>query len=226
MEKYLELIKENALFDNIKEKDLLSLLACVRAKKKEFPKDALIILAGNEVREIGLILEGRGQIVEEDYHGHRNILTHLAPGDVFGEVFACAGVKSSPVSVVAETPVKALFLDFQRISNVCESACRFHSQLINNMLKVLAQKNIENNRKISCLGSRSIRSKVEIFLSSHMRKAGANPFLIPYSRADMADYLCVDRSALSFVLGEMRDAGLINFQKNKFELLPGFWDQE
>lgn len=222
MDKYFSVLEKVSLFEGIQTPDLQALLQCVQGKIRDFPKDSLIIMAGSAIRDIGIILRGEVRILKEDVNGHRNILAHLGPGDVFGEIFACAGVEKSPVSVESEAPVTVLFIDFRRIVNVCESACRFHSRLLHNMLKLLAQKNLENNAKISCLGRRTIREKVEAFLALEMEKAGANPFSIPYSRSDMADYLCVDRSALSSVLSQMRGEGLIDFSKNHFHLLPGF----
>lgn len=222
MKKNLEILKLVPLFAGIAHEELGGLLVCLGAKVKDYAKDEIVLLAGDPVSHVGLVLEGSVQVYKEDFNGNRNILALVGRGELFAEVFACVGLDRSPVTVVADSDATVLFIDFRRIVTSCSSACAFHSRLVENMMRLMARKNIALNEKVSCIGHRTTREKVEAFLLMQVERAGRNPFEIPFSRAEMADYLCVDRSALSAVLGKMRDEGVLRYRKNQFELLEGF----
>lgn len=219
MKEYLEIYKNVPLFAGISEAELLSLLQCLHAQVKSYPKGGVVLLAGESIRQVGIVLEGTVQIIKEDLHGNRNILGRFAQGELFAEVFACIGIEKAPVTVFADTGTVVLFIDFRRIVTSCTAACAFHARLIENMLLLMARKNLMLSEKVMCIGHRSTREKVEAFLTLQQERAGTNPFDIVFSRAEMADYLCVERSAMSAVLCKMRDEGAIRFHKNSFELL-------
>ncbi|OPJ64654.1 Crp/Fnr family transcriptional regulator [Clostridium oryzae] len=223
MKEYLETLKKVSLFKNIKENEIGNMLSCIKADIKSYKKEDIIILAGDPVKSIGIILSGNVQVVKEDSYGNRNILAYLEKTEIFAEVFACAEIEGSPISVIASSECTIMFLDFKRIVCSCESACEFHSILIQNMLRVISTKTIELNEKLSCLGKRSIEEKVRAFMLMQKERHGKDSFKISLSRAEMADYLCVDRSALSAVLSRMHQDGKINFYKNHFELLDNFF---
>ncbi|MEM1485494.1 Crp/Fnr family transcriptional regulator [Oscillospiraceae bacterium PP1C4] len=222
MKKYLEILINIPLFAGIQENELESLLGCLNAQVRHYPKGEIIMLSGAPMNSVGIVLEGSAQILKDDFNGNRNILARVKHGELFAEVFACIGIEHAPVTVLADTRAVVLFIDFRRIVSSCTSACAFHSRLIENMLRLMARKNMMLHEKVSCLGHRTTREKLEAFLLLHMEHAGTNPFEIPFSRNEMADYLCVDRSALSTVLGKMRDEEVIQYHKNSFELLDGF----
>lgn len=218
-----ERMADMPLFANIKPDELAQLLPCLGAQTKMVPKGGVVLLAGDPVKDVGLMLEGSAQIVREDEAGNRNMLGRVESGELFAEMFACIGVETAPVTVVAETDVRTLFLNFRRIIHSCTSACAFHSRLVENMLRLFAQKTLALNEKLDCVGRRTLHEKVHTFLDTQRRHHGHNPFIIPYSRAEMADYLCVDRSALSAILSRMKQAGEIDYQKNRFTLLKAFY---
>jgi len=220
LKKFSGAFREIPLFEHIEAENLLHMLPCVNARVKHYRRGEIILLTGDKVRDIGVILSGSAQVLKEDLDGNRNIYANLQKTDIFAETFAYAGIEKSPVSVVATADADVLLLDFRRTISVCKNLCTFHSQLIENMLRLTARKNIEMSNKISCLGRRTTEEKAEAFLTLQMETSGENPFTIPFSRAQMADYLCVDRSALSAVLCRMRDEGKLRFTKNRFELFP------
>lgn len=156
--------------------------------------------------------------MREDIFGNRAILTALMPGQLFGETFACAGVEILPVSVIAVSDCKILLLDYRRIITTCPTACVFHSRLIENMLKILAGKNLVLNQKIEALSARTTREKLLAYLVAQAGVAGSRRFTIPSTRQELADYLSVDRSAMSREMGIMQKEGMIRFKKNCFEL--------
>ena len=167
---------------------------------------------------MGVVLTGSLHIVQEDFWGRRTILTHIGPGELFGEAFAFAELERLPVSAMAAEDAEVLLLDQRKIMSPCPEACGFHSDLVGNMLRILARKNVGLVQKIAHLTRRSTREKLLSYLSIRAREAGSGSFSIPFNRQELADYLAVDRSALSNELSKMRDEGILEFDRNEFEL--------
>ncbi len=217
MKKYNEILKNSPLFYKIDMDSFEQILSCISPKVMSYKKDEVILLTGNRVDFVGLILRGRVKIVKEDVDGNSSILANLTKSELFAEVFACAEIDCSPVTVVATEDCEVLFMDYRKIIHTCSSSCQFHRELVENMLKVVARKNLLLNEKIEILSKRSTREKLRAFLN--MQKGAANKFTIPFNREELADYLCVDRSAMSKELCKMRDEGLLQFNRNRFEVL-------
>lgn len=218
MEKFFELLGKVAIFENIEENHLESLLECLGAAVQEYAKNDILLLADSRVASVGILLSGTAQIVKEDVLGNRNIMAEISQGELFGEAFACAGISKSPVTVLTTTGCKVLYIQFNRIITTCPSSCGFHTTLVKNMLQLIAKKNIFLNNKIDILSKRSTREKLLTYLSMQMQKAGGTKFKIPFSRDELADFLCVNRSALSRELCNMRDEDILDFNRNEFEI--------
>ena len=157
--------------------------------------------------------------VKEDYLSNRTILTEIKKGGLFAEVFICAGLEKSPVTAISVTTSEIVFIDFKKIISVCSTPCDFHSKLIENMLKIIAQKNVMQNNKIELLGKRTIRNKLSSYLLEQVERTNKMFFTIPYNRNELADFICVDRSALSRELGKMSAENIITYYKNEFKIL-------
>ena len=218
MKKFLPVIRSAQLLSGISEEELAAMLSCLNAEKKDFPKEAFVLRAGDTADSIGLVLVGTVLIIQEDIWGNRNILSKAGPGQTFAAAYACAPGSKLNVSVIAETPVTAMFLNVKRILNVCPSACSHHSRVIRNLLSELAGKNLRLNEKLTHIGQRTTRSKIMSYLSAEAQRLGTYEFDIPFSRQQLADYLAVERSGLSLELGKMRSEGLIDFHKSHFIL--------
>lgn len=173
---------------------------------------------GNTADSIGLLLEGSALIIQEDIWGNRNILSKAGPGQTFAAAYACAPGSVLNVSVVAETPVTAMFLNVGRVLNVCPSACSHHSRIIRNLLGELAEKNLRFSEKLTHMGQRTTRAKLMSYFSAEAQRLGKYEFDIPFSRQQLADYLAVERSGLSLELGKMKNDGILDFHKNHFVL--------
>jgi len=217
MKNIFDAISTNPLFRGIAFDDFERMFGCLSARTARYKKDDTILLTGDEVGYVGLILSGSLQIIKEDLNGNRTIIAELSVSELFGETFACAGISRSPVTIQAVEDVELLCIDYQKITRSCTAACPFHSKLIENMLSLIAQKNLMLNQKIEILSRRSTREKLLCFFD--FQRGVAQKFTVPFNREEMAHYLCVDRSAMSHELGKMRDEGLLKFQKNTFELL-------
>ena len=194
------------------------MLSCLRAEKRDFPKEAFVLRAGDTADSIGLVLSGAVLVIQEDIWGNRNILSKAGLGQTFAAAYACAIGSRLNVSVIAETPVTVMFLNVKRILNVCPSACSHHSRIIRNLLDELAEKNLRFNEKLTHMGQRTTRSKIMSYLSAEAQRLGKYEFDVPFSRQQLADYLGVERSGLSLELGKMRSEGLLDFRKSHFVL--------
>lgn len=216
---YEHILLASPLFEGIASSDLPAMLSCLGFVRKAFKKHGIIYAAGDTAFRMGVLLEGRVDIVQEDFWGNQGILSRLMPGDIFAESFVLAQAEAIPVGVMAAEDSQVLFLEYNRILHTCTNACTFHDRLIANLLSITARKNIALTQKMEHLTKRTTREKLLSYLSSQARQAGAKQFAIPYDRQALADYLAVDRSAMSAELGRMRREGMLNFHKNQFELL-------
>lgn len=215
---YTTVLQQNELFSSVAESDLPTLLTCLEAYDRSYEQGEIIVLAGDVLREVGIVLSGVVQLVKEDINGDVHTLQQIPAADMFGLVYACVGVDQMPLSVVAATDVQVMFIDFRRLVTVCQHTCPFHAQLVLNTLEAVARKNIQLRLKLDLLSKRTIRAKLSAYLMHEMEKKGSS-FSIPYNRKQLADYLAADRSAVSKELGKMRDEGIIRFHRNKFAIL-------
>jgi CRP-like cAMP-binding protein len=218
MEKYYPVLKSSPLFTNIGSDDLPSLLSCLSAVQRSIGKNEFLFSAGDEATHVGIVLSGSVNVIQEDFWGNRTILTHITPGSLFGEAFACAQFPNLPVSVIATEKTDVLLVDANRIITICPSACTFHARLIRNMIEILSMKNIALVQKMEHITKRTTREKLLSYLSEQARIADSPAFDIPFNRQELADYLSVDRSAMSAELSKMQAEGILHYQHNHFEL--------
>lgn len=217
MKNHLPFLARVPLFHGIDENELSEMLHCLNAKTAGYQKGEIILLEGQPVSSVGVVLSGQVQIVKEDFSGNRNIMAELGPGSLFAESYACARSASLPVTVVGVAEGEVLWLDYARIVTTCPSACRFHTRLVENMLAILASKNILLSQKIEHVSKRTTREKLLVYLSDQAAH-GSGEFDIPFNRQELADYLCVDRSAMSNELAKMQREGILRFRRNHFRL--------
>lgn len=218
MERYIELYRQNPLFAGVEETQLLSLLDCLQAQKRTYPKGALLFSAGTAVTQLGIILSGRINTVYEDLLGGRSIIGSMEAGQLFCDAFSCARNPRLPVSVVAQTDSVVLLIDHSRILHTCSSACRQHQILIENLVQILAEKYVALNRKVIHLSGRSTRRKLLSYLSEQLRISGGKPFVLPFNQQELADYLFIDRSGLSTEWNRMKKDGILELQNDLITL--------
>ncbi|MDR1820820.1 MAG: Crp/Fnr family transcriptional regulator, partial [Oscillospiraceae bacterium] len=180
---------------------------------------AYIFSEGDRAGRIGVLLSGAARIITEDFWGARTILAAAEPGELFCESYVCARVGRIAVSVEAASAAEVLLLDYKKLITVCGSACAFHSRAIENMLYVIAQKNVALTEKMQHITRRTTRGKVLSYLSAQAKGAGSAEFTIPFNRQELADFLAADRSALSAELSRLQKEGLIEYRKNQFKIL-------
>lgn len=218
MKKICDAMKKSVLFWGIREEDLEQIVSCFEVKLSRYERDEFVIHQGERAKGVGLVVSGQLHIIREDFLGNREILTEVGPGDIFDEVYAVLADEYQSIAVVAVQQAEAAFLSIDKMLTTCSSNCTFHNIIIKNMLRVMAQKNLMLTRKMAHLSRKSIREKLVSYLSDESSRQGKREIKIPFNRQQLADYLSVERSALSRELSKMKDEGLIEFYKNQFVL--------
>lgn len=205
------------LFENVQNSEVLELLKCIGIKTKVFKKNAYILRSGSKIDYLAVILGGNAVMSKTDSFGKQTVIEKLKMNDIFGHNIVCCGLDKSPVDVVAENECEVLFLPFEKVVTPCEKLCPYHLQLIKNVMKMISKRNSLLNDKIDIIGQKTTRDKIMALLETYHN--GQRVFSIPYTREEMAKFLCVDRSAMSRELCRMRDEGILKFSKNHFEIL-------
>ena len=211
-------LANTSLFHGIREDEIKDLLSCLNAREKTYKKDETILRAGDTVSQIGLVEEGSVNIVVNFYWGNSNIFGHVEKGSIFAENYAAVPGKELICDVVAAEDARVVFLDMNKLESTCGKSCTFHNRLIHNLLKISAQKNLGLSSRMMHIAPKSLRERLLSYLSEQAMEHGSAHFTIPFDRQQLADYLGVDRSAMSNELSKMQKDGLIAYRKNEFTL--------
>ena len=221
MQKYLPILRSCPFFNGRRDDEILSILHCVQAATTTRPRGSYILRAGDTTEVMGLVLSGSVLILQEDLWGHRNILSKCTAGDFFGEPYAATSGTVLNVNAVAEDDCTLLFLNVKRLLTSCPTACDHHQKLIRNLVSVLANRLLVFNDKITHVSKRSTREKLLSYLSSESVRQASLSFDIPFDRQQLADYLCVDRAAMSVELSKLQKEGILKTNRRHFELIVG-----
>ena len=219
MKAFYSVLRKCPLFDGIEMEDLEGMLTCLGGIRQQAVKGQVIFGEGDPATHVGIVLTGAVRLEREDYYGNRSIVAHLGPTELFGESYACADVAVLPVCVVADENSEVLLIDCRRITVTCANACAFHSRIIFNLLRLVANSNLVFDQKIQVTSQRTTRQKLMAYLLNQAKLLGTDHFTIPYDRQALADYLEVDRSGLSVQISKLRQEGVLESDKNTFTLL-------
>ena len=209
----------STLFQGIAEEDLTAMLYCTGYHLASYTKGQVITLEQEEVRHIGIVLSGTVDMVLEDLWGDKTLLVRSRETEMFGETFACSDDNRALATFVAAEDSQVVFIPFHKIMHTCSNACRFHHQLVENMVRIIAAKNRELLRKVDIVSKKTLREKILAYLSVQAQLQQSHYLELPLGRVELAQYLCADRSALTRELEKMRADGLIDFHKNTFKIL-------
>ncbi len=212
------------LFRGITENEVLELLPCLNVREDKFKKDEIIFRAGSSVSEIGLVQSGSVNIVVNFYWGNSHIFGHIGKGQIFAENYAAVPGKELVCDVVTSENTEVLFLDMKKLLTTCKKGCAFHHRIIYNLLRICAQKNLNLSSRMMHTASKSLRERLLSYLSEQALEHGSSHFIIPFDRQQLADYLAVDRSAMSNELSKMQRDGLITYRKSEFILRENMLD--
>ena len=212
-------LSRTILFRGAAPEEVEAMLTCLQAEVRSYARGEVIYRAGDTVSAMGLVLSGSVSIENDDVWGNKSILDRVHPGQVFAETYACVPGEPLMISAVAAEPSEILFLDMGRVLHLCSSSCDFHNKLVRNLLSISSQKNLSLSRRIFHTSAKSIRGRLLSYLSFQSVQQGSREFDIPFNRQQLADYLSVDRSALSNELSKMQRDGLLRVERSRFTLL-------
>ena len=207
------------LFTDIKIDDLTAMLGCIGYHIGVFKKGEIIIFEEENIKHVGIVISGAVDMIKEDLWGNKTMLIRMRKNELFGETFACGEDNLSVVTFIVSEDAEILFIPFHRVMHSCTMACAFHHKLIENMVRIIANKNRDLIRKIEIISKRTLREKILAYLSIQAQVQGNRYFEIPLGRVELAEYLCADRSALTRELAKMKEDGLIDYDKNCFRIL-------
>lgn len=207
------------LFVGVEEIELEKVLGCLGGTVRRFGRGEPILLAGPFEGELGLFLSGKGRVARETVDGEEATIGILEKGDLFAETYAVMGAGELPVSVFAVEESQVLFLRADKLLHPCAAACPFHLQLITNLLAIIAGKSKRLNDRMFYLTHKTIRSRLESYFYDCAKAAGGPAFTLPMSQSELANYLCIDRSAMCRELGHMKEEGLVKGQGRTFTWL-------
>ncbi len=219
MKEFISILKETKLFAGCKEEEILAMVGCLNARVHIYHKGECVLRAGGRVADVHLLAQGCLHIQKDDYWGNRSIIETVCVGEMFGEAYAAPDSGAVPIDVMAVEDSVVIALEMRRILQGCAAACDYHLRVVQNLVFAISQKNRSLLEKIFHVTGRTTREKLISYLSAQAAKNGGSTFTIPFNRQQLADYLRVDRSAMSAELGRMRDDGLLEFEKNRFTLL-------
>ena len=219
MKKYIPILKRTRLFAGVGDGEIESMLSCLGARLKTYKKGEYVFRQGEHISDITVLLEGNLHIQNDDFWGNRSILGEIIVGEMFGEAYATQDGGALINDVVAIEDSAVIFFDIKRILTTCSSACRFHATTVQNLFFAISEKNRKLVQKLGILSKRTTREKLISYLSEQAKQQNSGSFTIPFNRQQLADFLSVDRSAMSNELCKMRDEGLLEFDKNRFKLL-------
>ncbi|PWM40129.1 MAG: Crp/Fnr family transcriptional regulator [Clostridiales bacterium] len=218
MEEELAIAASSDLFMQIEPHELRRMMGCLQAHKKTYRDQETIWEAGSAICQVGLVLRGRVYLESDDFWGNKSIYAEIPRGSSFGEAYALSEGDPLPFNAVSRGESAILFLDIRRMANMCSRACSCHRMMNEHLLKIIAAQTMELNRKIKHLSARTTREKLLSYLSSEAQRQRSAYISLPFNRQELADYLSVERSAMSRELGKMKAEGLIDFSRNVFAL--------
>lgn len=211
-------LTETELFRDIEPGYMPDLLSCLKTREKRYARDQVILRAGDRPREFGLVLSGSVSLSASFYWGGSSLLGQVKKGDIFAETCAVLPGQEMRWDAVAAEDTRILFMNMEALLTPCESNCDHHNRLIRSLMRICAEKNLALTARMMHTAPKTIRERLLSYLSEQAAAAGSAVFTVPFNRQQLADYLGVDRSALSNELSKMRRDGLISCRKNDFVL--------
>ena len=211
-------MKKSKIFDNISDADIKALHFCFKTRVLNIKKGEVLIDEGEPFESIVLVLDGHLRTVINDYYGGNSILADYYTGDAVGIEEAFTNSTLAQYTLIAIEDTQVLTMNKYKVVQPCENLCPRHTQLQNNLVKIISHKNIELMQKFNHITKPSTKDKVLAYLQFVSKQTNSRYFDIPFNRQELADYLSVDRSALSFELSKLKKQGVLDFNKNHFML--------
>lgn len=218
MKNDLPILKRTKLFSGVSGEDIATVLHCLNASEKSYGKKEYVLRQGEYIHDLLVLMEGRLLIQKEDYWGNLALLNEIRPGEMFGEAYIAPDSGPLLNDIIAAEDSTVFLFDMDRVLSVCPSACPFHTRLVKNLFYAISEKNRSLVQKLGHMSQRTTREKLLSYLSDEAKRQKDSSFTISFNRQQLADFLSVDRSAMSNELCKMREEGILDFYKNEFTL--------
>lgn len=218
MKEYIKVLENTSLFTDVTAEEIDAMLQCLGVTLKHYRKGDYVLSAGDKLLDLMILVDGVLHVQKNDYWGNLSIVNRISAGEMVGEAYLAPDGGPLPNDIVAVENCAIMFFDIQRIFSLCPSACRFHSTVVKNLFFAVSEKNRALVTKLGHISNRTTRDKLLSYLSDESKRQGSSSFAIPFDRQQLADFLSVDRSAMSRELCKMRDEGMLKFDRNRFEL--------
>ena len=218
MQKTLESIQGYELFDGMSLEEANAMMECLEGRVISRDKGAAIFVEGSRATRFGIVLSGSLVVVKDGLDGKRSIIKRIGEKELVAAAQAFSGAKTMRVRVEADAPSRILILNAERVGSPCCKSCAFHARLVRNVMRIISAKTLELNAKIDILSHRTTEDRLLAYLHSFAEKCGSREFDIPFDRQQLADFLCVERSALSAEISRLVRAGSFDCRKNHFTL--------
>ena len=218
MDNYLSLMMQSKLFEGFSNSDCQTIYSLLQPNLREFSRNEIIVNEGDRVEDIGILCAGRIMSVKIDYLGNTHLMEILQRPMIFGIEIVTTPSQISPITMISTEKSSILVFSYHRFMAKDVLLDQFRVKVLNNIMHLLANENVKKMYKIEVLSKRSLRNKILIHLHLMEKKAGGSPFSIGMDREQFAQYLCVNRSALSHELSTMKKEGLIFFHKDIFTI--------
>lgn len=217
-QKYLPMLRKNYLFSDLTDREVLYLLKKLDARERSYTRNEIIAQAGERPGRIGIVLSGHVDLIQEDFWGYQVLIRRIKPQEFFADSYVMSVEETLSVAAISHRDSRVLYIDYKNIliSTPENYPCQY--RFITKLLAMIGYKNVLLLKKINILSKHTIRKRLMAYLSDEARMAGGNEFTISLDRQSLADYLAVDRSALSAELSQMQRDGLLSFKKNAFVL--------
>lgn len=218
MKEYIPVLAQTKMFSGIAPDEIFPLLDCIHARRAEYSKGDFIIEEGASIYDFGIMLSGHGRSIKWDAQDRLIMISLLEPGSEIGVLLAASPEHKSPVFVQAQDAVSVLHIPYNRLLDRCPETCPKHERLLRNYISIVAEKGLLLHERIDCLLKPSLRGKILTYLLRMSRDQQSRVFEIPMNRNEMAEYLNIERSALSRELSCMKRDGIIDYYRNSFRL--------
>lgn len=205
------------LFHNISEKNQEKLLKLLEANTFTFKKDITILSTIKDENIIGIIISGYIQIVRNDYNGNRTIIEELEENSIFGSMFS--SISNNEYDIITKEDSKIIIIEYNRIIEGVKSNYAFYTQFIQNLLQIISNKINEKNDRIEILTEKTIRNKLLKYFQIVSKKNASRNIYLPFTFTGLAEYLAVDRCAMSREIKNLKSEGFIEIKSRKITLL-------
>lgn len=218
MKNFIPILKHSQLFCGMSDDEIFAMADCLKAKIKTYQKGEYVCRVGERISDITVLVSGRLHIRRSDFWGNSNIISSIEAGEMFGEAYVTPNSGTILNDVIAVENSTVIFFNAGKIITTCPSSCPHHTKVVQNLFFAISDKNRKLVQKLGHMSNRSIREKLMSYLSEESSRQNSSTVFIRFNRQELADFLSVDRSAMSNELSKMRKEGLLEYDKNRFTL--------